>query len=133
MGPAMAKAIDAAGHAFRIAEVDAVAPGRAPGHWRMGRNDVADEPEMRDLFGQVAADWGGLDTLRANAGFAGPTARVEDIALSDWRSCLAVRLDSVFLTVRYAAPLMKPAGRGAIVLTSSTAGHRADRDPQPAP
>ena len=66
----------------------------------------------------------------ANAGIAGPTALVEDIALADWRACLAVNLEGAFLAAKYAAPMMKRQGAGVMLLTSSTVGltgypHRA--------
>jgi len=60
--------------------------------------------------------------LCANAGIAGPTALIEDIALEDWRACVSVNLEGAFLAAKHAAPLMKTAGQGAIVVTSSTAG-----------
>lgn len=73
---------------------------------------------MRAVFDQLD----GLDVLCANAGIAGPTTPVEDIALADWRSCVSVNLEGAFLAAKHAAPMMKAAGKGAMVLTSSTAG-----------
>ena len=73
---------------------------------------------MRGVFAQMY----GLDVLCANAGIAGPTALVEDIALEDWRACVSVNLEGAFLAAKYAAPLMKAARRGVITVTSSTAG-----------
>ena len=84
--------------------------------------DVTDEPAMAALFAEIEAEWGGLDTLCANAGIAGPTALVEDIALADWRACLAVNLEGAFLAAKYAAPMMKRQGAGVMLLTSSTVG-----------
>ena len=43
---------------------------------------------MAALFAQIGERWGGLDVLCANAGIAGPTAPVEEVALDDWRACL---------------------------------------------
>jgi NAD(P)-dependent dehydrogenase (short-subunit alcohol dehydrogenase family) len=60
--------------------------------------------------------------LCANAGVAGPTAPVEAVALEDWRACVSVNLEGAFLAAKHAAPLMKAAGQGAMILTSSTAG-----------
>jgi NAD(P)-dependent dehydrogenase (short-subunit alcohol dehydrogenase family) len=47
---------------------------------------------------------------------------VEDVALSDWQKCVSVNLEGAFLATKYATPIMKAAGAGAIVYTSSTAG-----------
>jgi NAD(P)-dependent dehydrogenase (short-subunit alcohol dehydrogenase family) len=77
---------------------------------------------MAALFDDLKARWGGLDVLCANAGIAGPTALIEDIALEDWRRCVSVNLEGAFLAAKYAAPLMKAAKAGSIVVTSSTAG-----------
>ncbi|MEY8838403.1 SDR family oxidoreductase [Cribrihabitans sp. XS_ASV171] len=122
LGRAMAEAFAAAGARVWVADLDAQALDKCPDGWRRSRLDVSDEEAVRDLFTETEAEWGGLDTLCANAGVAGPTALVEDVALSDWRACLAVTLDGAFLCAKYAAPMMKRQGSGAIILTSSTAG-----------
>jgi len=105
-----------------VADVDASALETCPQGWRKSVLDVSDEAAVAALFAQVAQDWGGLDVLCANAGIAGPTALVEDVSLQDWRGCIAVNLDGAFLCAKYAAPMMKTQGAGAIILTSSTAG-----------
>ena len=130
IGHAMAKAFAAAGAQVWVTDVDADHLGRIPPDWRGTVADVTDEAAMARLFREIGDTWGGLDTLCANAGIAGPTANIEDIALEDWRQCIEVNLDGTFLACKYAAPMMKAAGQGAIVITSSTAGlygypHRA--------
>jgi len=74
------------------------------------------------LCAEIEAQWGGLDTLCANAGIAGPTAPVEAIALEDWRRCVSVNLEGAFLAAKHSAPMMKAQGSGVMLLTSSTAG-----------
>ena len=86
------------------------------------RVDVADEAQLDRWLDQVLGDWDGLDVLVNNAGTAGPTSLVEDVAYDDWRSCLAVGLDSHFLTCRRVVPVMKRQRSGAIINISSTAG-----------
>lgn len=114
----MADAFDAEGFEVWVTDVDKAALAGCPTTWRCHAANAADEAQMRDVFAQMD----GLDVLCANAGIAGPTALVEDIALTDWRACVSVNLEGAFLAAKYAAPLMKRAGQGAIVLTSSTAG-----------
>ena len=70
----------------------------------------------------LLTEMGRIDVLCANAGIAGPTARIEDVVLDDWRSCVSVNLEGAFLAAKHATPLMKAQGEGSIVLTSSTAG-----------
>lgn len=118
IGRAMGEAFDAAGYDVWVTDVDAVALEACPKAWHCQRANAADEAEMAAVFAQIE----GLDVLCANAGIAGPTAGIEDIALEDWRACVSVNLEGAFLAAKYAAPLMKAAGRGAIIVTSSTAG-----------
>jgi NAD(P)-dependent dehydrogenase (short-subunit alcohol dehydrogenase family) len=84
--------------------------------------DVADAAAVGRLFDDAQRALGGLDVLVNNAGVAGPTARIEDIALADWDRCVAVGLNSVFYCTRLAVPLLKAAGGGSIINLSSAAG-----------
>ena len=122
VGRAMAEAFDAAGAQVWVADLDDEALEACPIHWNRSQVDVADEPSVAALFTEIAVQWGGLDTLCANAGVAGPTALVEDVALDEWRACLAVNLEGAFLCAKYASPILKRQGSGAIIITSSTAG-----------
>lgn len=122
IGLAMGRAFDAAGYQVWVSDLNARALGEVPSHWRTSRVDVIDERQMGEMFAEIARDWGGLDILCANAGIAGPTAPVEDIELADWRHTMSVNLEGAFLAAKYAGPMMKKAGKGAMVFTSSTAG-----------
>jgi NAD(P)-dependent dehydrogenase (short-subunit alcohol dehydrogenase family) len=122
IGRAMAEAFADAGARVWVTDRDAGALADLPEGWRGTVCDAADEAGVAALFEEVEAALGGLDTLCANAGTAGPTARIEDVALAEWRACVSVNLEGAFLAARAAAPMMKRQGAGAIVLTSSTAG-----------
>jgi NAD(P)-dependent dehydrogenase (short-subunit alcohol dehydrogenase family) len=84
--------------------------------------DVSDEAQVAALFAQGLQFLGGLDVLVNCAGIAGPTAYVAEMALADWRQCMAVNLDGTFLCCREAARVMGAQGWGAIINLSSTAG-----------
>ncbi len=122
VGRAMAEAFAARGARVWVADVDGSALNTCPDGWGRSRVDVADEAAMAAMFDAIRQEWGGLDVVCANAGIAGPTAPVEEVALADWRACLAVNLDGAFLAAKFAAPMMKAQGAGAMILTSSTAG-----------
>lgn len=122
IGRAMAEAFAATDARVWVADIDAAALDACPEDWRRDRLDVTDETAVAGLYARLAADWGGLDVLCANAGIAGPTAAIEAVTLADWRRCIAVNLDGAFLMARHAAAPMKAQGAGCIVLTSSTAG-----------
>lgn len=122
IGRAMAEAFDAAGAEVWIADVDVDALADCPSKWARTEADVTDEPAVESLFAEVDARWAGLDVVCANAGIAGPTAAIEDVALAEWRRCVAVNLDGAFLTAKHAAPMMKRQRSGVMLLTSSTVG-----------
>jgi NAD(P)-dependent dehydrogenase (short-subunit alcohol dehydrogenase family) len=84
--------------------------------------DVASRPDVERLFVEAHKALGGLDVLVNNAGIAGPTGKVEDIAPEDWDRCIAVDLTGMFNCTRKAMPLLKAAGGGSIVNLSSAAG-----------
>ncbi len=84
--------------------------------------DVARLDDVERLFADVGRELGGLDVLVNNAGIAGPTARVEDIAPADWDRCIAVDLNGMFYCTRLALPMLKAAGGGSIINLSSVAG-----------
>jgi NAD(P)-dependent dehydrogenase (short-subunit alcohol dehydrogenase family) len=85
--------------------------------------DVADEREWPAVIEAAEAQYGRLDVLVANAGIGIFVAAV-DMSLADWRRQVAVNLDGVFLSVKYAIPAMRRAGGGSIILMSSVAGLR---------
>ena len=48
--------------------------------------DVSDLRQVDQLFADVKRQLGGLDVLVNNAGIAGPTGKVEEISVEDWRA-----------------------------------------------
>jgi NAD(P)-dependent dehydrogenase (short-subunit alcohol dehydrogenase family) len=122
IGRAMAEAFAATGANVWIVDIDGRALDACPADWRRDKLDVADETAVSSLFAALRAVWGRLDVLCANAGIAGPTAKIEDVDLGEWRRCISVNLDGAFLFAKYAAPIMKNQKSGTIILTSSTAG-----------
>lgn len=122
IGLAMGHAFAAAGYRVWITDIDDAALAQVPADWQRTRADVTDEDAIAGLFAEIVTTWGGVDAVCANAGIAGPTAAVEDVALADWRRCVSVNLEGAFLTAKHAVPGMKAAGAGSIILTSSTAG-----------
>src|SRR5512134_691262 len=84
--------------------------------------DVSDRKQVDALFADVKKHLGGLDVVINNAGIAGPTGKVEDIAVEGWERCIAVDLNGMFYCTRLAVPMLKAAGGGSIVNLSSAAG-----------
>lgn len=84
--------------------------------------DVADPDQVASLFKEVLSQLGGLDVLVNNAGVAGPTAAVEEIAPAAWAETMAVNINGQFYCARLAVPALKRAGAGAIINIASVAG-----------
>lgn len=84
--------------------------------------DVSDLQQVDRLFSDVRDQLGGLDVLVNNAGIAGPTGRVEDLDVDEWRRCIDVDLNSMFYVTRLGLPMIRVAGGGSIINMSSAAG-----------
>ena len=122
IGLVMARAFQAAGDRVWVTDVDAEMVAALPPGIRGSVVDASLEPGMEALFTEIAATWGGLDVLCANAGIKGPTAAIEDMDMAAWHQCLAVNLDGAMIAAKYGARLMKPAKNGVMIFTSSTSG-----------
>lgn len=118
IGRAMADAFAAQGDQVIVTDVDKAALATCPATWHTHLCDVTDEAAMAALCAGLLR----LDVLCANAGIAGPTAPVEEMPLEAFRACVSVNLDGAFLAAKHAIPLMKRAGQGVMLVTSSTAG-----------
>ena len=86
------------------------------------RADVGDLRQAEGFVDSAVAALGGLDVLVNNAGIAGPTARVEELAPEDVERVLRIDLESMFHCARRAVPALRAAGGGSIVNLSSAAG-----------
>jgi NAD(P)-dependent dehydrogenase (short-subunit alcohol dehydrogenase family) len=86
--------------------------------------DLADEAQVRDMVGSGVKAFGKLTTLVNNAGDGGPTKKVEEYTMEDWRYTIDSCLTSSYLCTRFAVPEMRKAGGGSIVNVSSMAGRR---------
>lgn len=84
--------------------------------------DVADRTAVTGLFDDALGALGGLDCLVNNAGIAGPTGRVEEIAPEDWDRTLAINITGHFNCTRLAVPHLKASANPSILNLSSAAG-----------
>ncbi|QPC42621.1 SDR family oxidoreductase [Kaustia mangrovi] len=84
--------------------------------------DVADRAQVEGLFDDAVARLGGLDVLINNAGVAGPTGRVEEIAPEDWDRTLEVNITGQFNCARLAVPHLRKSDNPSIANLASAAG-----------
>jgi NAD(P)-dependent dehydrogenase (short-subunit alcohol dehydrogenase family) len=86
--------------------------------------DMSRESEVAALFDLVQARFDGLDILVNNAGVTGPVANVEAMDIAAWDETMAINVRGTILGIKYAVPLMRRRGGGAIVNMSSLMGLR---------
>jgi 3(or 17)beta-hydroxysteroid dehydrogenase len=84
--------------------------------------NVASESRWQEVLAATQQRYGALHVLVNNAGMV-VIGTPESATLDDFRKHLAVMTDSVFLSVKYALPLMKASGGGSIINMCSTATH----------
>ena len=81
--------------------------------------DVGDEAMWNE------ADLTGLTHAAINAGVGAGTT-IEESSLAEWRDVMATNLDGAFLTLRASMRAIRASGGGAICLTASVAGVKAE-------
>ena len=86
--------------------------------------DLAREDDVQRMVAAGVKAFGKIDTLVNNAGDGGPTKKVEEYTMEDWRYTIDSCLTSSYLCIRFVVPEMRKAGGGAIVNISSMAGRR---------
>src|SRR5436190_2994903 len=85
--------------------------------------DVSIEEDWPRVIEATERHFGHLNVMMANAGI-GILCKAIEMSLADWPRQIAVNLDGVLLSVKYAVPAMRRAGGGSIIITSSVAGLR---------
>ena len=94
--------------------------------WRAAafKVDVSSEDEIKAMIGACQQQFGSLDILVNNAGIY-PNEPLSQMSKEDFEKVMRVNLEGVFLTTKYAAEVMKAAGKGGriINITSIDALH----------
>jgi len=77
--------------------------------------DAGREPDLVDLFREVAERLGGIDILVNNAGVY-PVAGILEMSAEQWRAVMSINLESAFICTREAGRLMAGQGRGGSIV-----------------
>lgn len=83
--------------------------------------NVSDPKEVREAVEQIVSQYGRIDILINNAGIIRDKSFLK-MSHHEWESVLNVNLTGVFNCTKAVAPVMKEAGYGRIVTTSSIVG-----------
>ncbi|MCP2041487.1 NAD(P)-dependent dehydrogenase (short-subunit alcohol dehydrogenase family) [Neisseria sp. HSC-16F19] len=95
------------------------AQGREVRFWRL---DVSQEDNCRQVVDDIARTFGRVDILINNAGLTGKDTATHETDTADWDRVFAIDVKGVFFMTKYAVPLMRQNGGGAIVNMSSIFG-----------
>ncbi|MFW9937468.1 MAG: glucose 1-dehydrogenase [Candidatus Thorarchaeota archaeon] len=84
--------------------------------------DVRNESDIKRVIDLAVEKFGRLDCMFNNAGFGGANGYIEEIPTEAFDETIDVLFRSVFLGMKYSAPIMKKQGSGSIISTASVAG-----------
>jgi NAD(P)-dependent dehydrogenase (short-subunit alcohol dehydrogenase family) len=121
IGRDAADTLERAGATVVVSDIDPSADGSARG--AMLRHDVTSEEEWDTVLGDIAAREGRLDILVNNAGVILNKPFLET-GIDELRQVMRINVESVWIGMQKAAPLMK-GGSGSIVNLSSIFGQLA--------
>ena len=83
--------------------------------------DLVKETDWKAAMEEVLAESGRMDVLVNNAGI-NIRKPIEEMSMDEWNTMMSVNTGSTFLGCKYAIPIMRKLGGGAIINTSSVCG-----------
>jgi len=84
--------------------------------------DVTDEDATKAMMDHVAAEWGGIDVIVANAGLPHRVMHTIQMETADFDRMWEINVRSIFFAAKYGVPHMPPGS--SIVITASIGGKR---------
>lgn len=122
LGLELARLLVADGAKVLVVDLHETPPeGVLPDEVEYRQLDVRSDEGWDELRNHVDVTWGGLDLLVLNAGIA-VGGRIDVASIEDWQRIVDINLLGVVRGFRAFVPMMKEAGSGQIVATSSLAG-----------
>ena len=77
--------------------------------------------DVLNYFSELKNQITTIDALINNVGIAGPTGKIEELEIEEWKNTIDININSHFYFSKYSIPLLKIKG-GSIINLSSTAG-----------
>ena len=87
--------------------------------------DVTDEKAVVATFSELSARWDKLDVL-VNAAAIEIEKTIEETSLEDWNRIFAINVTGMFLTSKYALPLLRKSAGASVINFGSYDGYIAD-------
>jgi len=84
--------------------------------------DASDSKRVQNYFFELKKKISSIDALINNVGISGPTGKLEDLEVEEWKKTLEVNINSHFYFIKYSIPLLKKIQGSSIINLSSTAG-----------
>ncbi len=99
--------------------------GELPGKVEFAAYDVTDETICQNTFATLAERWDKLDILINAAGIE-IEKTIEDTTLEEWNRIFAINVTGMFLTSKYALPLLRKSDGASVINFGSYDGYIAD-------
>jgi len=109
----------------QVIAADLTQTGESPNQVEYLAYDVTDDAVCRDTFAGLAERWDKLDIL-VNAAGIEIEKTIEDTTLEEWNRIFAVNVTGMFLTSKYALPLLRKSAAASVINFGSYDGYIAD-------
>ncbi len=109
----------------QVIAADLSQPGELPDQVEFAAYDVTDETICQNTFATLAERWGKLDIL-VNAAGIEIEKTIEDTTLEEWNRIFAINVTGMFLTSKYALPLLRKSDGASVINFGSYDGYIAD-------
>ena len=121
IGHATAALFRRSGAAVVALDIDRAVEAQHDGEASLGiRCDVTDWTAVDAALDAAVGCFGGIDILVLNAGVFPPSARIEDLRLSEWREIMAVNLDANLGLLQAASGCLAGAPDGGCVVVNAS-------------
>jgi len=109
----------------QVIAADLSQPGELPDQVEFAAYDVTDEKNCQNTFATLAERWDKLDIL-VNAAGIEIEKTIEDTTLEEWNRIFAINVTGMFLTSKYALPLLRKSDGASVINFGSYDGYIAD-------
>ena len=81
----------------------------------LDRVNTHDFQEVENYFNKIKDKIDKIDALINNVGISGPTGKLEDLDINNWKETIDININSHFYYTKFAIPLLKKNNGGSII------------------